>query len=142
MKKVLGVLGLAVAVLIVALALTSGYADKAIGRSTCPSGTQKFVQVCIEKEARTEQAGQQFLAASATCAALGRRLPTGAELDGFRQQPGVDITPTPTFGYEWTGDILSSSTSLAMLDEEALVPDGRYYLEPADTSSQPFRCVK
>jgi hypothetical protein len=130
MKKSFSVLGLAAAVLIVALALTSGYADKALGGSTCPSGTQKFMRMCIDKSVRA--GNKTFYDASATCAALGRRLPTGAELDSFRQQSGVNISTTV---YEWTGDILSSSTSLAMLD------DGRYSVL-SHSLFLPFRCVR
>ena len=127
MRKTLSVLGLAAAVLVVALALSSGYADKALSRSTCPSGAQKFVRVCIEKEARSEA---DFRTASADCADERRRLPTGAELDAFRQQDGIVLS-----GNEWTGDIIDQTTTLVMNDQGTYNPG-------LHSVSLPFRCVK
>jgi hypothetical protein len=128
MKKTLPVLSLAAAVFVVALALSSGYADKALGKSTCPSGTQKFIHVCIEKTARQ---ADDFQFASADCADERRRLPTGAELDSFRQQPGVELA----FVLEWTGDIFDGDQTLAMTDAGV-------YANLSQGSNSPYRCVK
>jgi len=56
MTKTLSVLALAVALLILAVALMIVDTEKVRARSTCPSGTQKFAHVCIEKSARTAAA--------------------------------------------------------------------------------------
>lgn len=55
---------------------------------SCPAGTAAFAGICVETAAR---GAALYATASSTCAGLGRRLPSFAELDGFRQQPGVDI---------------------------------------------------
>lgn len=128
MKKTFSVLGLAVAVLVVALALTSGYADKAFSKSTCPQGMQKFTHVCIEKTARQ---ADDFNFASADCADERRRLPTAAELDSFRQQPGVELVLV----LEWTGDIFDGDQTLAMTDAGV-------YSNLAQSNNSPYRCVK
>ena len=127
MKKTFSVLSLAAAVLVVALALSSGYADKALGKSTCPSGTQKFTHVCIEKTARQ---ADDFKFASADCADERRRLPTGAELDSFRQQPGVVLGIQ-----EWTGDIFDGDQTLAMTDAGV-------YANVSQINNSLYRCVK
>lgn len=132
MKKWFSVLGLAAAVLVVALALTSGYTDKAIGKSTCPSGTQKFARVCIAKKPRP---AANFANASADCADEARRLPTSAELDSFRQQPGVTLGDSSVS--EWSSDFLDP-TSVLVVSEEA---NGSYFAHPR-TNSLPYRCVK
>ncbi len=68
------------------------------GPVTCPDGTTPFVGVCIENTARTPatQPG-----ATRNCAADGRRLPSGGELQGFRELPGISLAE----GGEWTDDL-------------------------------------
>jgi hypothetical protein len=127
MKKMLSALPLAVAVLVVGLAFTVWDAEKVRARSTCPSGTQKFAHVCIEKTARSAAI---FSDASATCAAARRRLPTSAELDAFRQQSGVTLA-NPS---EWTSNFTSSTQVLA-------ITDAGTYLELTLPTLDPFRCV-
>jgi UL45 protein, carbohydrate-binding C-type lectin-like len=75
----MSVLVLAVAVLIVAAALLTVDTEKVRAKSTCPSGTKKLAHVCIETGIRDPASHSN---ASATCAALGRRLPA-AELDSI-----------------------------------------------------------
>jgi hypothetical protein len=132
MKKTLSVSGLLAVVLMVTLAFTVWDAEKVHAKSTCPSGAQKFVRVCIEKSAHP---AVNFSDASSTCAADGRRLPTSAELDAFRQQPGVVIGGSGTFVTpEWISNFLSTSSSLVIFD------NGNYG-EVLHTASDPFRCV-
>ncbi|HEU0114947.1 MAG TPA: hypothetical protein VFQ80_09725 [Thermomicrobiales bacterium] len=101
--------------------------EGAARKSSCPSGTQKFVHVCIEKTARPPAA---FADASAACAAEKRRLPTSAELDGFRQQSGVTLA-SPA---EWSSDFTSATSATVMSDAGA-------FGNNALTTATPFRCV-
>ena len=127
MKKSLSVLALAGAVLIVATSLLVVDTEKVRARSTCPSGTQKFTHVCIVNgPART---AALFANASATCAAAKRRLPTSAELDGFRQQPGSTVTVA-----EWSSDFTSATTVIATNAGGSFEDSGIF-------GSLPFRCV-
>src|SRR5690349_15818461 len=88
--------------------------DAARAGSGCPSGTRKFTHVCLETGSR---AIQSYADATATCAALKRRLPTFAELDAFRQQPGIDLTPNH---FEWTAQPLSVNSAAALSDAGAV----------------------
>lgn len=143
MTKTLSVLALAVAVLIVAVALLVVDTEKVRARSTCPSGTQKFAHVCIEKTAHNNTLGNpeivSFSEASTTCANLGRRLPTTPELDAFRQRPGITLgAPGLGTADEWVGDFLDQSTALTMTDS------GSYntgVVSGTSVSLKPFRCV-
>jgi hypothetical protein len=65
---------------------------------TCPSGTMRFVSVCIETASR---APKDWGAASDDCADEQRRLPSSGEIAAFRKQPGITIA---TAG-EWTADL-------------------------------------
>jgi hypothetical protein len=126
MTKPASILVSAVAVLVLAGAFTF-WSEGAAKKSSCPSGTQKFVHVCIEKSARADAT---FSAASAACAADKRRLPTSAELDAFRQQPGVTLA-SPA---EWSSDFNSAVSALG-------ISDGGNYADFALTAPLPFRCV-
>ncbi len=126
------VLGIAALALAAMLVMTLGDADKALaGRSTCPAGTQKFVRVCIDKEPRPEA---NFDDASKDCADERRRLPTGAELEAFRQQPGIVLGEIPGI-FEWTGNIFDEDQTLAITDPGA-------YANQAQSATEPYRCVK
>jgi hypothetical protein len=63
---------------------------------TCPTGTTRFVSVCIEN---TPRGPKRHSAAGRDCADERRRLPSSAELAAFREQPGV------TIGTEWSSDL-------------------------------------
>jgi hypothetical protein len=65
---------------------------------TCPSGTTLFIGVCIENTAR---AAATQPSASDNCAAVGRRLPSGGEIEAFKKQSGITIASTG----EWTDDV-------------------------------------
>ncbi len=104
-------------------------------KASCPAGTQSLGGACIESSMRGTA---RLSSASSTCAGIGRRLPTSAELDAFRQQPNVTIGSNASEipGAEWSGAIVvdQSSGAIAMTDA------GAYY--PADKNvSLTFRCV-
>ncbi|HEX5499918.1 MAG TPA: hypothetical protein VFX03_11845 [Thermomicrobiales bacterium] len=70
-----------------------------------------------------------FAAAAAACAADKRRLPTSAELDGFRQQSDVTLP-----NLEWTSDFTSAGSALT-------INDAGNFIDVALSSATPFRCV-
>src|SRR5688500_10843459 len=70
------------------------------GSGTCPSGTTFFASVgCVEDAMRP---AARYGNASTACGGIGRRMLTTAELDAYRQQPGVTIGEEPNLR-EWTG---------------------------------------
>lgn len=73
---------------------------------TCPTGTTRFVSVCIEN---TSRPAATWGDASDDCADEQRRLPSSGEISAFRRQPGITIAS----GSEWSadlGDITYAST--------------------------------
>ena len=97
----------------------------------CPTGTTRFVSVCIENTSRTPA---DWGAANNTCAAAQRRLPSAGELNGFRRQPGVTIA---TAG-EWTDD-LGDVTLKSSFVFFAITQNGNFVREAFTTG--PYRCV-
>jgi hypothetical protein len=64
--------------------------DKVDGRSfECPGGTLFHEGVCIES---TKRGPNDYTGAEAICLGEGRRLPSVAELQTFRNRPGTDFT--------------------------------------------------
>ncbi len=99
----------------------------------CPTGTQKFTNVCIET---ADRGVATFGDASADCAADRRRLPSTAELESFRQQPGVTIGQSDTLeGFEKTGDIVSPNVAIILKDDGTNTASGY-------TAIDAYRCVK
>jgi hypothetical protein len=99
----------------------------------CPTGTQKFTNVCIET---ADRGVGTFGEASADCAADRRRLPSTAELESFRQQPGVTIGQSDTLeGFEWTGNIVSPNVALVLKDDGTNTTSGY-------SANEAYRCVK
>jgi hypothetical protein len=97
----------------------------------CRPGTTRFVGVCIENGARTpEDHGE----ATETCAAVGGRLPSGGELQGFREVPGILLA---TDG-EWTDD-LGDVTVFSPFAYLAVTQTGNGVV--AATEDFAFRCV-
>jgi hypothetical protein len=73
---------------------------------SCPAGTTLFTGVCIEN---TPRAPATLGDASNSCAAEGRRLPSGGELRAFRELPEITIAAAG----EWTdylGDVTFRSS--------------------------------
>jgi hypothetical protein len=101
------------------------------GSGNCPSDTTFFGGAgCVENTIRAEV---DFNTASTTCASAGRRLLTSAELEAYRQQPGVTIGDSASPG-EWTGTFLDNNTALVINDS-----GGRFGVAMTLTFS--FRCV-
>jgi len=98
---------------------------------TCPADTTLFTGVCIENTARTPA---DHSTATRTCAAVGRRLPSGGELQGFRDIPGITLT---TNG-EWTDDLgdITAKPSFVYL---AVTDNGNGVLEANVPTA--YRCV-
>jgi hypothetical protein len=122
--------GSVVVSLAVVLVLAGAFAywnEGAAKKSSCPAGAQKFVHMCIEK---TDRQPEPFVQASEACAADQRRLPTSAELDAFRQQPGITLASPD----EWTSDFTSAASALG-------ISDAGNYVDNALPNSLPFRCV-
>lgn len=63
-----------------------------------PADTTMFVGVCIEDQARTADSHRD---ATRDCADEQRRLPSGGELQGFRELDGITLAA----GGEWTDDL-------------------------------------
>lgn len=57
---------------------------------------------------------------------------SSAELDAFRQQPGVTIGVLVSGDIEWTGSISSGTAGIR-------INDGGNYIEAACTNAAPFR---
>jgi NAD-dependent dihydropyrimidine dehydrogenase PreA subunit len=132
-------------------------ADKVDGKdsteflTSCPTGTQSLGGACIETTMRGTDPGTEqnpgrpprLAEASSTCAGIdGGRLPTGAELESFRQKPDVTIG-MPRFedggGGEWTGDVIvgeETGTPGAMT-----IDDNGTYENSSSNSLHTFRCV-
>lgn len=96
-------------------------ADKVDGKNAtdlqlgCPSGSQLFGGVCIGTTNRPgNTVSVDFQDASSTCAQEGGRLPTAAELEGFRQQPGITLGEGAIV--EWSADFLDTSNVLTVSD--------------------------
>jgi hypothetical protein len=92
---------------IMVVLMIGGLDDVGARRKACPPGTTRFVRVCIEKDARP---ADSFANATADCAADKRRLLTTAELDAFRQQPGVALGGT----LHWTGTLVDSNIAITL----------------------------
>jgi hypothetical protein len=96
-------------------------------RLKCPTGTRYHEGACIEKVARTEKTwgNSEF-----DCRDEGRRLPTVAELSGFRNEPTINLGTA-----EWT----------LQHDEDSsrayYVGDDGFAAAIADNNPVPYRCV-
>jgi hypothetical protein len=100
------------------------------GFGTCPSGTTFFASVgCVEDAMRP---AAQYGNATTACGGIGRRMLTTAELDAYRQQPGVTIGEEPNLR-EWTGTTLASTA--------ITISDGGGAAETSFTTATPFRCM-
>lgn len=97
---------------------------------TCPSGTTRFVSVCIE---RTARAPKTWSNASNDCAGQQRRLPSSGELAAFIKQPGVAIAAS-----EWTAD-LGDITYKPTFVFFAFSPTGNGVVEAFTPTA--YRCV-
>ena len=97
----------------------------------CPTGTTRYVSVCIENSSRPP-AG--ISAAINDCADEQRRLPSSGELQGFRKLPGITIGTTG----EWSADLgdVTLKSSFVYL---AITQNGNGVREAGLPG--PYRCV-
>jgi hypothetical protein len=97
----------------------------------CPAGTTMFVGVCIEDQPRTAASQRD---ATRDCADEQRRLPSGGELQAFREFDGVTLAG----GGEWTddlGDVTYASSFVYLVVTET----GNGIAEAFDAHA--YRCV-
>jgi hypothetical protein len=97
----------------------------------CPSRTRYFEGSCIETKARTAAMG---LDALKRCTDAGRRLPSHAELDGFRLEPHISLV-----GFEWTSDIANTGTTTEETQWGVVSEDEDDFASISQSHS--YRCV-
>lgn len=106
----------------------------------CPGGTTLFAGACIELQARGTG---DFHTAINTCGGIGRRLPTSAELFGFKFQPGQsnnDGWPN----YQWSGDVGDLAMYVVIVSDYApAAPQSgmQNFSYAPQKHAYPFRCV-
>jgi hypothetical protein len=100
------------------------------GLINCPAGTLLHAGGCIET---TMRASAAFAAARDACLAAGRRLPTVAEMETFRNRSGTDFSANQ----EHTGHIWNDSGT----DKVLVISNNGVALAATQSSSIPFRCV-
>jgi hypothetical protein len=105
--------------------LTSADISAATLTPTCGSGTVLAEGACFEVNPR---AAATYDVSNETCVAVGRRLPSAAELSGFTRK--VQTIPAQ----ERSGDLFSTETNFGVN------PNGTFALQPFATA-EPFRCV-
>ena len=98
---------------------------------SCPTGTTRFVSVCIEN---TSRAPATVVSAHNDCADEQRRLPSSGELFGFRRLPGITIASAA----EWTSDVadITYASTFAYLAVSQNGDGVRTAFVPG-----PYRCV-
>ena len=98
-------------------------------RLKCPTSTAYFEGACIERAGR---AAAIAVDADLDCAGEGRRIPTVAELEGFRKEPGITLDGA----YEWTSayHLSGGSGVRGVVNENETAYTG-------DASSHTYRCV-
>lgn len=103
----------------------------------CESGTTGYAGVCIELEFRT---AATWPAAARICGDAGGRLPALEELEGFRQQPGINLSPTGehTSAYIDINGLSDGGERTIGIRDGGTLSAGYIY----GTSSASFRCVK
>jgi hypothetical protein len=97
----------------------------------CPSRTRYFEGACIETKARAKR---NLLDANAACVQLGRRLPSVAELDGFRLEPRITLV-----GFEWTSDFANVDNTTG--SEGSVVSDAGENDFGDHSQLHAYRCV-
>ncbi len=102
---------------------------------SCPPGTTPYAGACIETEARTTTT---WPAAAKICGDAGGRLPALAEIEGFRQQPGVTLIDSEhTSEYLDLNGIPSGGQSTVAITDGGTLSPGMSY----GTSNGRYRCV-
>jgi hypothetical protein len=97
----------------------------------CPSRTRYFEGACIETKARP---AAKWLDGLKTCTDAGRRLPSVAELDGFRLEPRISLV-----GFEWTSEYANSATATEETQLGVVSEDDNDFAPISQSHS--YRCV-
>ena len=97
-------------------------------RDRCATGTLAHAGACFETAPRT---AATVRAASRTCGALNRRLPTWTELESLRQEPSVTMADP-----EMTSNLSGAMNVFTMDPDDPATADTRPFTQ--DTG---FRCV-
>jgi hypothetical protein len=97
----------------------------------CPSKTRYFEGACMETKARSPA---NWFDAIAKCTDLDRRLPSVAELDGFRLDRHIALV-----GFEWTSEYayLDSTTG----SHFSVVSESENDYAPGNSQLHAYRCV-
>ncbi len=107
-----------------------GAADTAPAlRLQCPPETRYLEGACIELAARSTES---WLAAMQTCVGADRRLPSVAELQGARLEPGINLATL-----EWTSALDASPPEVKA---NVVINNGLVASDPI-TDSHGFRCA-
>jgi hypothetical protein len=97
----------------------------------CPSSTRYFEGACIETNARS---ATNWLDALKACTDAGRRLPSVAELDGFRLEPHISLV-----GFEWTSEYANTATATEETELGVVSEDENDFASISQSHS--YRCV-
>jgi hypothetical protein len=102
----------------------------------CPDGTRSHAAACIETHVRPQRDWNE---AALFCGTLDRRLPTLAELESFRQEPGI-VLAGGGGNYELTSETFNtddgSTPQFELIDDE-----GNRLTETDAALFHDFRCV-
>ena len=110
---------------------------KALGLQ-CPGGTRLFQGACIETAPRQATMIEN---AHEDCLDEGRRLPSVAELEGFRHAPGIALG-SEAAPSEWTNDPTIDPSGALHGDIEILVTETETTVVPGGSGSEAlYRCV-
>src|SRR3954451_19899033 len=114
-------------------AATVGGQSPASFKLSCPPGTTLAVGQCFETTLRATAIWKD---ANKTCGAIGRRVPTMAELDSARQNNvAVGVPPN---NYELSSTLVYEAGDKVY----SISPNGDFFRDPLLTGSRPFRCIQ
>jgi hypothetical protein len=102
-------------------------------RVACPGGMIRALDECFEPNLR---GAKTFSQAVQECGSVGRRLPTFAELEGYRTNGFATGVPNST-DYELTATVYRDGTDQVW----GIDASGNRFPGPYDTYSKQFRCV-
>ena len=117
--------------------------EKTLAGMTCPIVTRYHEGACIEESAKAKgglTTTATWNLANEACLQAGRRLPTVAELQTFRLQPGIDLGEELTSN-EWTSSWYNDKDGATRLNLAISVLQSGRLLEQERGGSLPFRCV-
>jgi hypothetical protein len=108
------------------------------GSITCPDGTLLHEGVCIETSNSNGGSAVLFAAAQSACLGDGRRLPTVAEMQTFRNRGGTDFSHIEEFtNHVWTDSNDAGTLHMVQIISSNGIPDEKI----RDATFARFRCV-